>query len=48
MLDAGTATRGAYQLPETASFRISLSSVSSATARRCLAFAASGSFIRLT
>lgn len=48
MLDAGTATRGAYQFPEAASFRISLSSVKSATARRSRAFSASSSFIRFT
>ncbi len=48
MLDAGTATRGAYQFPEAASFRISLSSVRSATARRSRAFSASSSFIRFT
>ena len=48
MVDAGTATRGAYQFPDAASFRISLSSVRSATARRSRAFSASSSFIRLT
>jgi hypothetical protein len=48
MVDAGTATRGAYQFPEAASFRISLSSVRSATARRSRAFSASSSFIRFT
>ena len=48
MLNAGTATRGAYQFPEAASFRISLSSVRSATARRSRAFSASSSFIRFT
>jgi hypothetical protein len=31
IVDAGTAARGAYQFPEAASFRISLSSVRSAT-----------------
>lgn len=48
MADAGTATRGAYQFPEAASFRISLSSVRSATARRSRTFSASSSFIRFT
>lgn len=48
VVDAGTATRGAYQFPDAASFRISLSSVRSATARRSRAFSASSSFIRLT
>ena len=48
MVDAGTTTRGAYQFPDAASFRISLSSVRSATARRSRAFSASSSFIRLT
>lgn len=48
MVNAGTATRGAYQFPEAASFRISLSSVRSATARRSRAFSASSSFSRFT
>ena len=46
MVDAGTATRGAYQFPEAASFRISLSSVRSDTARRNRAFSFSSSFMR--
>jgi hypothetical protein len=47
MLDAGTATGGAQKFPEAASFRICLSNVRSATARRSRAFSASRSFRRL-
>ncbi len=48
VLDAGAATGGAQKFPEAASFRICLSRVRSATARRSLAFSASRSFRRLT
>jgi len=46
--DAGTATSGAYQFPEAASFRISFSSVRSDTAFRRRAFSVSSSLSRLT
>jgi hypothetical protein len=48
VIDAGPATGGAYQFPEAASFKISLSKLRSATARRSRAFSASRSFRRLT
>ena len=48
MIHAGTAAGGAYQFPEAASLRISLSSVRSETARRNCLFSASSSFSRLT
>ncbi len=44
--DAGPAAGGAQEFPDAASFRISLSSVSSATAKRCRAFSRSSSFSR--
>jgi hypothetical protein len=44
--DAGAAAGGAQSFPEAASFRISLSSVSSATAFRSRAFSRSSSFSR--
>jgi hypothetical protein len=46
--NADGATGGAYQFPEVASFRISLSKVRSATARPSRAFSVSRSFKRLT
>src|ERR671921_2748337 len=48
VLDAGPATGGAQKFPEAASFKICLSNVRSATARRSRAFSASKSFRRLT
>src|SRR5688572_8570776 len=48
MLDAGTATRGAWKFPRAASCRISLSSVRSETARRSRLFSVSRSFRRFT
>ena len=48
MLDADAPTRGAQKFPEAASFRISLSSVRSATALRSRVFSVSRSFSRLT
>jgi hypothetical protein len=48
VLDAGATPRGAQWFPEAASFRISLSSVRSATARRSRAFSVSSSFRPLT
>ena len=48
MLDADPPTRGAYQFPDAASFRISLSSVRSAIALRSRMFSVSRSFRRFT
>ena len=48
MLDTDAPARGAYQFPEAASFRISLSSVRSAIALRSRRFSVSSSFRRFT
>ena len=48
VLDAAPPARGAQKFPRAASFKISLSSVRSATVRRSRAFSASSSFSRFT
>src|SRR5437879_2482754 len=48
LLNAGTATRGAWKFPREASCRMSLSSVKSETALRSRLFSSSSSFRRLT
>jgi hypothetical protein len=48
LLNAGTATRGAWKFPRAASWRMSLSSVRSETALRSRLFSSSRSFRRFT